>query len=1324
MSQSGLAIKATQADNFYFPPDYEERHGTINKINKAHTLGKRAKYISDGIIIIRFEMPFHVRCDKCLQRTAQGVRFNARKKKVGNYYTTPIYEFTFLCKNCENPFVIRTDPEHAGYSLESGCTKCVMEWDAKKAGSIEAVDPEIRRDMDNDPMFKLERTITDEGRVKAQKNDLRAIMAREDELHGDSYAASRIVRKRFREESKVIEAERKRREKKNNFGMILADVNDEDTREAARLRRAGKFKTDAHSVNNAINKAKKLSEPIFGMRSVAQAAAAAVKLAQQQGRIEGNSSNLISTKVVPTADNPFGDPFQPKDVLDSSTSVSTAEPVMLPLGINAYYIMQTMMRLLDPKTSRFEARLEDEFDCKAFFDLGVAGTLVVMPVEGHNVTSSTVAAAVEFIKEDVIPRCLTQDGIKDLWEEYSFSSKSRGAAAAWQQQQEGDKAAIENEEWLKKVEAYQPKAHHGKGGIGCISSSADNPTMLSTLLGAGYNSSSSSSSGQQFVHGPTLDPEDAEAVVSNLVKIPEKVSQVITRRIDDIKVATKVVDIRVSSTPQGGQRSVMLKGTKNRIETVKQIFMEFRASAADKRSATLDTLLNELRGVYLTHKRSFDIRCHAEYIDRMARLSNDKVPKLEDDHWRWVERALEKFQQNGFLHAPTVREGLGRLCHSVARCIPDNITFHQVLAKTIVVAPISSMSPPALTATMWSLATLHVSLEDKSPYRVSLSLIAEQCANKITLVDKTAPIVKSMWAAIKVDVADPIMQDLYRKGLAHTIDLHTNKGVPLTLKDVILLLWGSATLSKLGPVMDVDKLIDISSRVICSIQEKEYEIDPQNTTMALWSLANFIPESINAHDLVCRVIAESIKNAEAGRLSPFELSLVLWSMGKMYDPASRPLRDVIVKAVLDLKPKVDNLLHVFSLRQLANVLWSFGATRIDGCRDIFDASSTLPILKSGRVTSNEYRQSIANIAWAYATHDYSSETVSNRVKELLKYFTSSRYDDMTSQHAATIAWALWRMRGMEANSINHMAMIAQRYGDRFANRHVITLTRAAAGAKFYHPALLDVIIRRPITSWTTEQCGQLLWVLATWSGVSDDKRMIEYAINCDEIVRQHAYTNNGGDEGDTLSIDKLTTVEWASALLDLPTPTQYLWDRKHDYIEAHASDLTVSQVLRERLADADTFGDMGLTQLYWAWVLRCGVDHPSPPAWVLKVRSWLSDATSYSIQPSTLQMSVNSHLPSGDWRQEYLLPPWGISIDIASPSNKIAIEVDGKVFHSVYDVTSSRTFLDASARVKKRLLDRQGWRLIRIGEQEYKTAEDGQAKRKLLASALSSNDNS
>ncbi|KAF4666210.1 hypothetical protein FOZ61_010027 [Perkinsus olseni] len=672
----------------------------------------------------------------------------------------------------------------------------------------------------------------------------------------------------------------------------------------------------------------------------------------------------------------------------------------------------------------------------------------------------------------------------------------------------------------------------------------------------------------------------------------------------------------------------------------------------------------ELREIYTTHKRSFDIRCHAEYIDRLARLTDDKVPKLQEDHWQWVERALGKFQQNGFLHAPTVREGLGRLCHAVARCSPDDITFHQVLSKTMVVAPLQSMSPPALTATMWSLATLHVNLQERSPYRVPLSLVAEHCASSINLVDKTPPVVKAMWAAIKVDVGDPVMQNLYRQGLAHTMDLHVNKGVPLTLKDVILLLWGSATLSKLGPVSDIDKLIMISSKVICGIHEGDYEIDPQNTTMALWSLANFQPDS-SANDLVCRVISESLRNADASRLSPFELSLVLWSMGKLYETSSSYLRDRILQAVVHLQPQVESLLHVFSLRQVANVLWAFGATRIDDCRGLFDKASLQEILKTpGRVSSSEYRQSIANIAWAYATHDYASDSVSSRVRELLSYFTTSRYDEMTSQHAATVAWALWRMRGMEPNSVQDMARIADRYGDRFANRHVITLTRAAAGAKFYHPSLLEAILRRPISSWTPDQCGQLLWVLATW-GVPHDRRMIEYATRCDAVVRSYDYTSDGDDTG--LGIDKLTTIEWATAVLDLPPPKcSYLWDKESDYVEAQAADLTVSQVLRQRLADSQSFSDMGLTQLYWAWVLRHDVEE---------------------------------------------------GIDIASPSRKIAVEVDGRAFHSVYDVSTQQTFIDASARVKKRLLERQGWRVLRISEQDFVAAEGKQ--RKYLATALS-----
>lgn len=40
-----------------------------------------------------------------------GVRYNAEKKKIGNYYSTPIFSFRCKCHLCDNWFEIQTDPK-------------------------------------------------------------------------------------------------------------------------------------------------------------------------------------------------------------------------------------------------------------------------------------------------------------------------------------------------------------------------------------------------------------------------------------------------------------------------------------------------------------------------------------------------------------------------------------------------------------------------------------------------------------------------------------------------------------------------------------------------------------------------------------------------------------------------------------------------------------------------------------------------------------------------------------------------------------------------------------------------------------------------------------------------------------------------------------------------------------------------------------------------------------------------------------------------------------------------------------------------------------
>lgn len=46
-----------------------------------------------------------------------GVRYNAEKKKIGNYYSTPIFEFRCKCHLCDNWFTIETDPKVRSYSI-------------------------------------------------------------------------------------------------------------------------------------------------------------------------------------------------------------------------------------------------------------------------------------------------------------------------------------------------------------------------------------------------------------------------------------------------------------------------------------------------------------------------------------------------------------------------------------------------------------------------------------------------------------------------------------------------------------------------------------------------------------------------------------------------------------------------------------------------------------------------------------------------------------------------------------------------------------------------------------------------------------------------------------------------------------------------------------------------------------------------------------------------------------------------------------------------------------------------------------------------------
>ena len=106
----------------YYPPDYDPRKGSLNTQLGQHVLRQRASRLaSEGVLVIRLEMPFNAWCLSCGGHIGKGVRYNADKKEVGKYFSTKIWEFTMTCHMCQVR-AARPHEAHSAVSRRNGST--------------------------------------------------------------------------------------------------------------------------------------------------------------------------------------------------------------------------------------------------------------------------------------------------------------------------------------------------------------------------------------------------------------------------------------------------------------------------------------------------------------------------------------------------------------------------------------------------------------------------------------------------------------------------------------------------------------------------------------------------------------------------------------------------------------------------------------------------------------------------------------------------------------------------------------------------------------------------------------------------------------------------------------------------------------------------------------------------------------------------------------------------------------------------------------------------------------------------------------------------
>lgn len=184
----------------YRPPSSDPR---LQPFNSTHPLGSRArKFYTEGILIVRFELPFHLFCSHCSTHIAQGTRFNAEKKLIGEYMSSKIWSFSCKCMQCGGRFEIKTDPKNAKYVVGEGCRERCMTWDPETIGGHAIFDNEQRKEKEEDAFANLDKKKQEEKKEKQRQSRIFQLESHSQKNWSDPYTLNSQLRSQFRKEKR------------------------------------------------------------------------------------------------------------------------------------------------------------------------------------------------------------------------------------------------------------------------------------------------------------------------------------------------------------------------------------------------------------------------------------------------------------------------------------------------------------------------------------------------------------------------------------------------------------------------------------------------------------------------------------------------------------------------------------------------------------------------------------------------------------------------------------------------------------------------------------------------------------------------------------------------------------------------------------------------------------------------------------------------------------------------------------------------------------------------------------------------------------------
>jgi coiled-coil domain-containing protein 130 len=252
-------------------------------------------------------MPYAVWCHTCKPHAiiGQGVRFNAEKKKVGYYHSTPIWSFRMKHTACSGTIEIRTDPKNTAYVVtEGGKARDYGEpEDRVREGEngVPIMTAEEREQRREDAFAHLEGKAAEKALIKDNTKRIEELYEARDRDWDDPWRANRRVRESFRHDRKVLKREAEADQAiKDRIGteIDLLPENESDRLRAKLIEFGQKSERDSGSDGNVAS-----SKAVFSSPRPKTAASKSAK-STRESRKEALRRQLVSNTRATL--NPFG----------------------------------------------------------------------------------------------------------------------------------------------------------------------------------------------------------------------------------------------------------------------------------------------------------------------------------------------------------------------------------------------------------------------------------------------------------------------------------------------------------------------------------------------------------------------------------------------------------------------------------------------------------------------------------------------------------------------------------------------------------------------------------------------------------------------------------------------------------------------------------------------------------------------------------------------------------------------------------------------------------------------------------------------------------